>query len=126
MEFEKMLSRLGVSRESIREEEEIIETPDEKTVITYDVQVNPQTGATKKVTKFSTTQRQCDICHNYVSKVFECEWKCGAFVCANDRIRSPYGDLLVCRSCYESDKAIHDRGFGREQADLKGLGAAFG
>jgi hypothetical protein len=109
VEFAKMLSRLGVSRESIKEEEEVIETPDEKTVMTYDLQLDPQTGTQRKVTKFSTTQRICELCDKYVPWVYKCEnEECGAFVRAKHRRRTPYGDFYVCLTCYEQDMRIHE------------------
>jgi hypothetical protein len=132
VEFDKMLSRLEVSRETIREEEEIIETPDERTVITYDVQINPQTGAQRKVTKFSTTEQICELCNKYVARVYKCERDgCGAFVCAKHRKMSPlFPRPYVCDSCYEEDMKLHERAYGprdtSDQERLERLGRSFG
>jgi len=113
-EFDNMLKRLGVSRESIREEEEIIETPNEKTVITYDLQVDPRTGTQKKVTKFSTTQQMCELCDKYVPKVYECENEnCGTLVCAKHRRMSPFGESYVCLTCYEEHVKLQEGALGR-------------
>jgi hypothetical protein len=43
VEFEKILSRLGSSRETIKEVERTIEAPDATTKITYGVEVDPRT-----------------------------------------------------------------------------------
>jgi len=102
VEFERIRSRLGIDRESIKEEEEIIESPDARTVITYDIQLDARSGAHKKITKFSTTMQQCHICLNYVPKLFACEaTNCGALVCATDRRK--YGTQHYCVSCYTAE-----------------------
>ncbi len=131
LSFDQMLSRLGVSRETIREEEEIIETPNEKTVITYDLQVDSQTGAQKKVTKFSTTQQICELCDKYVPRVYKCEnEECGAFVCAKHRKRTPYGDFFVCDSCYQQDMELQAKSLGPDKVSNRNrwerLGRNFG
>jgi hypothetical protein len=109
-QFEKILSRLGIDRETIKEHEEVIESPDARTVITYDVQVSQRTGAHKTIKKFSTTMQQCNVCFNYSPKLFRCEApNCGALVCANDKRSTgwyfAHGEPRnVCISCYESSQ----------------------
>jgi hypothetical protein len=102
VEFEKILSRLGASRETIKEVERTVEAPDATTKITYGVEVDPRTGAQKVTEKFSTTMKQCSICSNYVSRIFRCEVP----GCANDKRVTgwyfPNGRRNVCLSCYEA------------------------
>jgi hypothetical protein len=108
VEFDKILSRLGSSTESVKEVERVIETPDTKTTHTYTVEVDPRTGAQKVVERFSTTMKQCSICLEHAPQIFKCEApNCGALVCAKHRRRTdwyfPYQkDGYVCMSCYES------------------------
>jgi hypothetical protein len=82
-EFEKMLATLQESSpDTVKEVERVIKTPDSETKLTYEVQVDPETGKHKVIEKFTTTKRECAICNGYFSQVVTCE-RCGAQVCAS-------------------------------------------
>jgi hypothetical protein len=116
VEFEKILSRLGGSSETIKEVERTIEAPDQRTKVSYSVEVDKRTGRQRVIEKFSTTMQQCHICQNYFPKLFTCEVPgCGALVCANDKRMTgwyfkDFEARSVCLPCYESaQKMTHYR-----------------
>jgi hypothetical protein len=73
VEFDKMLSRLLTgSGETIKEVERVITSPDSETKLTYEVQVDSQTGKQKVIEKFTTSKRECAMCGGYFAQLLTC------------------------------------------------------
>jgi hypothetical protein len=93
-EFDKMLSKLLTgSGETIKEVERVITSPDSETKLTYEVQVDPQTGKQRVIEKFTTTKRECAICGGYFAQLLTCS-DCGVAVCAGDSRQQEYGEWV--------------------------------
>jgi hypothetical protein len=101
-EFDKMPSKLlGDSGETIKEVERVITSPDCETKLTYEVQVDRQTGKQKVIEKFTTSKKECGICGNYYTQLFECK-DCGARMCASDLrhllVTASHDEKNVCKN----------------------------